>query len=109
LTRKYYVTLESIALQTRHILDTMNASGHDIRALYVSGGQVRNKMMMRLLAEVCGVPVVLPDEYGSAVVLGAAMLGKFAKEVAERGSVEVVGDALWKIMVCFSGRSIGFV
>ncbi|KAH0342006.1 Pentulose kinase, partial [Aureobasidium melanogenum] len=35
----YYVTMESIALQTKQIVDHMNASGHRIRTIFMSGSQ----------------------------------------------------------------------
>ena len=37
LARKFNVTLEAIALQTRHIVDEMNARGHQIDSIYMSG------------------------------------------------------------------------
>ncbi len=37
LARKFNITLEAIALQTRHILDEMNAKGHKIGSIYMSG------------------------------------------------------------------------
>jgi ribulose kinase len=37
LARKYWATLEAIALQTRHILEEMNSCGHDIKEIYMSG------------------------------------------------------------------------
>jgi ribulose kinase len=37
LARKFNVTLEAIALQTRHIVDEMNAKGHKIDSIYMSG------------------------------------------------------------------------
>ncbi|KAJ7283355.1 Pentulose kinase [Mycena rebaudengoi] len=102
LARKYHLTLEAIALQTRHIIDTLNAAGHDIKTICVSGGQARNAALMALLADVCGVPVLLPvDEGGGdagAVVLGAAMLGRFACEAKEGMGEEEQGRALWGIM-----------
>jgi hypothetical protein len=66
---------------------------------------------MQLLANVCDMPVVLPAEDSDAVVLGAAVLGRFAAEMAgpggEREMKEMSGkeqaDLFWKIMVgtCF--------
>lgn len=93
LARKYNVTLEAIALQTRHIVDEMNAKGHKITSIYMSGGQAKNIALMQLFADTCNMPVVLPYSHSEAVVLGAAMLGRFAAE----GS----GDSskLWDIMV----------
>ncbi|KAJ7367864.1 FGGY family of carbohydrate kinase [Mycena albidolilacea] len=103
LARKYHLALESIALQTRHILDTLNAAGHAIRAVYMSGGQATNRVLMQLFADACGVPVVLPFEHAGAVVRGAAVLGRFAAEAKagqERGMGEKEQDELlWRIMV----------
>jgi len=78
LARKYALALEAIALQTRHIVDKLNDAGHSIRALYLSGSQAQNSALMRLLANTCNMPVVLPSSHAASVVLGAAMLGRFA-------------------------------
>lgn len=101
LARKFNLTLEAIALQTRHIVDSMNAAGHDITAIYMSGGQAKNLMLMQLFANTCNMPVVLPQSSGAAVVLGAAMLGRFAADIGREGKLNEVqqGEALWKIMV----------
>ena len=70
---------------------------------------------MQLLANVCGIPVVLPANSGAAVVLGAAILGRFAKEVsdwrvthhgADKLSIIERNKILWNIMVrCQGGES----
>ncbi|KAG8835066.1 hypothetical protein FRC17_005419 [Serendipita sp. 399] len=115
LTMKFNVTLEAIALQTRHILDEMKTHGHDIRVIYISGGQAKNRLLVQLLADVCQIPVILPNNYEVSVVLGAAMLGRFASEVCqakESGGWEgfasqeevdlesgILGRKLWDIMV----------
>ncbi|TFK85067.1 Pentulose kinase [Polyporus arcularius HHB13444] len=102
LARKFNVTLEAIALQTRHIVDQMNAKGHSIRSIYMSGGQAKNAPLMQLFANTCNMPVVLPQNSGAAVVLGAAMLGRFAGEAqgdAKKLAIENRGEALWDIMV----------
>ncbi|KAJ8585422.1 Pentulose kinase [Rhizopogon salebrosus TDB-379] len=93
LARKYYLTLEAIALQTRHIVDSLNAAGHDITSLYMSGGQAKNAVMMQLFADTCGIPIVLPKSHSEAVVLGAAMLGRIAAQGVKEG------EDMWKIMV----------
>ncbi|KIK65750.1 hypothetical protein GYMLUDRAFT_39265 [Collybiopsis luxurians FD-317 M1] len=103
LARKYNLTLEAIALQTRHIIDEMNDKGHSITSIYMSGSQAKNVPMMQLFADTCGMPVVLPFDEGGAVPLGAAMLGRFAAEAAKKG-VETMnedqqGELLWDIMV----------
>ena len=92
LALKFNVTLEAIALQTRHIVDTLNAKGHSIQEICVSGGQAKNAPLMQLLADVCGVPVILPGlDGGTSVVLGAAMLGRFAAEVTTEHSSPASG------------------
>lgn len=96
LARKFHLTLESIALQTRHIVDTMNAAGHTISALYMSGGQAKNAKLMQLFADVMGMPVVLPESTSDAVSRGSAMLARFAAET-QKGDVKK--DLLWEIMV----------
>lgn len=94
------MTLEAIALQTRHIVDQMNDKGHAIRSIYMSGGQAKNTMLMQLFANTCSMPVVLPQSSGAAVVLGAAMLGRFAAEAQGKAlGKDQRGQALWEIMV----------
>ena len=86
----------------------MNAKGHAIRSIYMSGGQAKNAMLMQLFADTCNMPVVLPENSGAAVVLGAAMLGRFAAEAAaqtEKLAREKRGQALWDIMVGVVSRS----
>ncbi|KAJ7265859.1 FGGY family of carbohydrate kinase [Mycena haematopus] len=102
LARKYHATLEAIALQTRHIVDTLNGAGHAITAIYMSGGQATNRGLMQLFADVCGMPVVLPFEHSGAVVRGAAVLGRFAAAVAgQQGGMgeREQDEMLWRIMV----------
>ena len=113
LARRYHATLESLALQTRHVVqvvsghpndnDTKANSAGSIQAIYVSGGQaVSGGVMVQLMADACGVPVVLPDhDLGpSPVVLGAAMLGRYAAEMSEAGGrSDERGERLWRIMV----------
>lgn len=112
LALKYFATLEAIALQTRHIIESMNAKGHSIRRLYMSGGQVKNAVFMQLMADACGVEVQLPFSHSASVVAGSAILGRFAHEQQQAG-VHLVGDTqqaaeeasyahrdrLWQLMV----------
>ena len=85
----------------------MNAKGHSITSIYMSGGQAKNIPMMQLFAETCGMPVVLPFDHAGAVVLGAAMLGRFAAEASVKGkkmSEKEQNDLLWGIMVSFGAN-----
>ncbi|EST07803.1 Carbohydrate kinase, FGGY, C-terminal [Kalmanozyma brasiliensis GHG001] len=83
LALKYYATLEAIALQTRHIVEAMNAKGHQIDSIYMSGGHVKNPVFMQLIADVCGMPVQLPFSSSASVVAGSAILGRFAADVKD--------------------------
>ena len=95
--------MEAIALQTKHIVDEMNGKGHEIRTIFLSGGQSKNIGLMQLLANTCNMPVVIPHSSSTAVVTGAAMLGRLAAEASEKdGEGSVKG--LWDIMVRSSGR-----
>lgn len=91
----YYGVLEFLALQTRHIIDALSASGIPTTSLYMSGSQCQNALLMRLMADVCAMPVWVPLYVNAAVVHGAAMLGaKAATETGEGGQSE----DLWGIM-----------
>jgi glycerol kinase len=93
--------MEAIALQTRHIIEEMNSKGHKINTIYMSGGQASNIPLMQLFADICEIPVVLPFSHSNAVVLGAAMLGRFAAEKSATNlASEMEGKALWDILVC---------
>lgn len=84
LARKYVLTLEAIALQTRHIVDEMNRSGHHIEAMYLSGGgQARNLIYAHLLADVCGLRIQVPTEASASVTVGSAILGQLAAHVTQ--------------------------
>jgi len=57
---------------------------------------------MQLIADICDVHVILPHSPSAAVVLGSAMLGRFAAEVSMLGQVPSDKDQrqrLWRIMV----------
>jgi len=102
LAKKFNVTLEAIALQTKHILDEMETHGHKIRGIYMSGSQAKNIPLIQLLANICNVEVILPQSPSAAVVLGAAILGRFAAEVTVSGkkySDQEQRTKLWSIMV----------
>lgn len=104
LARKFCLTLESIALQNRHIIDALNASGHSIRSLYMSGGQAKNIPLMQLFADTTGMDVILPYSSADAVTRGSAALGRFAAEYVKSSggegmNSEEIGEKLWNIMV----------
>jgi len=65
--------LESVAYQTRDLLDAFEADGVEISELRVDGGMVGNDWLMQFLADVCACPIVRPD-YQEMTALGAAAL-----------------------------------
>ncbi|KAI5949258.1 hypothetical protein KGF57_004857 [Candida theae] len=106
LALNYFGACEFIAQQTRQIVQHMEEAGHDIKCIFMSGGQCRNGLLMRLLADCTGLPIVIPRYIDAAVVFGSALLGavaaeetvidhrfngpnsKRAKSLAERGGVQ---------------------
>jgi FGGY-family pentulose kinase len=93
---QYYGTMEFIALQTRHIIEAMNTSGHSVNSLYMSGSQCQNTTLMKLIATVCNIPVIIPQYITAAVCHGAAMLG--AKAASVKDDKEHTTEDLWSIM-----------
>jgi glycerol kinase len=54
-------TLDSIAYQTRDVIDVMNRdSGIEITELRVDGGAAANNVLMQFQADILGIPVVRP-------------------------------------------------
>ncbi|EFP87568.2 hypothetical protein PGTUg99_018151 [Puccinia graminis f. sp. tritici] len=115
LALRYFITCEAIALQTRQIVDKMNDQGHKITAIFMSGGLVKNAVLMQLIANICNVPIQLPASHSASVVLGSAMLGKAAYVSTQLSQSQVISkqdvaeerahqmkDKLWEIMVGMS-------
>ena len=90
----YYGAMESIALQTRQIVERMNDSGHAIQSIFMSGSQCQNEILMQLISTACGMPLVIPRYVHAAVVCGAAMLGVRAASCQDGAE----GEGLWSIM-----------
>ena len=88
-------TLESIAYQTKDVLDAMIAdSGIDLRTLRVDGGAVKNDFLMQFQSDMLDVPVERPVVQ-ETTALGAAYLAGLAvgfwesqDEIAEKWSVD---------------------
>lgn len=83
----------------------------------MSGGQTKNRALMQLMADVCGMGIVVPKDGKQGkgtggvvdpVVLGAAILGRYADEATKGGGGRMgQAERLWGIMVC-SVSSLGF-
>jgi glycerol kinase len=73
--------LESIALQTRDVVQAMSAaSGHDVPSLKADGGASANDVLLQLQADHLGVPVARPVVQ-ETTALGAAYLAGLAEGV----------------------------
>ncbi|KAI9306739.1 hypothetical protein BJ944DRAFT_263049 [Cunninghamella echinulata] len=95
LSLKYLATLQAIACQTRHILNSLNERGYTIDTLCLSGGLCKNEIFVQLQADITGCKIILPESIDAAVVIGAAMLGaKAASAISSTSSP----SSLWDIM-----------
>ncbi|MEK4030105.1 glycerol kinase GlpK [Pseudobacillus sp. FSL P4-0506] len=88
-------TLESLAYQTKDVLDAMEAdSGISLKTLRVDGGAVKNNFLMQFQSDMLQVPVERPI-INETTALGAAYLAGLAvgfwqdrKEIASKWQVE---------------------
>ncbi|MGJ9457596.1 glycerol kinase GlpK [Oceanobacillus sp. CF4.6] len=79
-TKNHFIraTLESLAYQTKDVLDAMIAdSGIDLKTLRVDGGAVKNDFLMQFQSDILGVPVDRPVVQ-ETTALGAAYLAGLA-------------------------------
>lgn len=71
-------TLESLAYQTRDVLNAMESDAHiDLKTLRVDGGAVMNNLLMQFQADLLNVPVERPA-INETTALGAAYLAGLA-------------------------------
>jgi glycerol kinase len=90
--------LESIALQSKDLIDAMEAdSGEPLRELRVDGGAAVNNFLMQFQADILGIRVVRPADV-ETTALGAAFLAGIAEKVWS-GSDEV--ESFWRVDRCF--------
>jgi glycerol kinase len=72
-------TLESLAYQTRDVVDAMQRdSGLDLKELRVDGGAARNDWLMQYQADILGIPILRPaivenTGRGAALLAGRAL------------------------------------
>ncbi len=79
-TKEHFIraTLESLAYQTRDVIDAMvSDSGIDLETLRVDGGAVKNDFLMQFQSDILGVPVDRPV-VNETTALGAAFLAGLA-------------------------------
>jgi glycerol kinase len=86
--------LESIAFQSRQLIDAMEAdSGELITELRVDGGAAVNNLLMQFQADILGKPVIRPTDV-ETTALGAAYLAGIAENVWS--GVEEV-ESFWRV------------
>ncbi|MBK5295028.1 MAG: glycerol kinase GlpK [Acidobacteriia bacterium] len=91
-------TLESIAYQTRDLVEAMEAdSGEPLRELRVDGGATANNFLMQFQADILGRRIVRPADI-ETTALGAAYLAGLATGFWK--SVEEV-ESFWRIERAF--------
>ncbi|KAI8086815.1 uncharacterized protein B0P05DRAFT_465856 [Gilbertella persicaria] len=88
---KYLATLQAIACQTRHIIETLNAQGYTIDTLCMSGGLCKSSLFMQILVDATQCRIIMPESIEGAVVIGAGFLGAKASGL--------ISNDLWNIMV----------
>ncbi|MCB1021922.1 MAG: glycerol kinase GlpK [Acidobacteria bacterium] len=87
-------TLESIAYQTRELVEAMQAdSGEELAELRVDGGAAANDFLMQFQADILGKPVVRPANV-ETTALGAAFLAGLATGVWQ--SLEEI-ESFWAV------------
>ena len=72
----YLATIQSLAYQTKHIINVMKENGCHFKVLTLIGGLAMNKTYGQLLSDIIELPVLLSSEkVDSIVLLGSAILG----------------------------------
>ncbi|XP_031833907.1 FGGY carbohydrate kinase domain-containing protein [Nomia melanderi] len=84
----YLATVQALTYGTKYILETLEASGHEVKELLVCGGLSQNPLFIQIQADVLGLPVLCPVERES-VLIGAAILGSYAA-----GKFNTMNDAI---------------
>jgi ribulose kinase len=64
---------EGIVFGTRHIIDSLREEGIEVRTASAGGGGVKSKIWLQLTADVCGIPITVPQSAGACGVVGSAI------------------------------------
>lgn len=70
---QYYATARGLVLQSRHIIEHLNAHGYAIERAALAGGHLKNPLLLRLYRDALGARAVLSDT-PEPVLLGTAMV-----------------------------------
>jgi glycerol kinase len=102
-TKEHFIraTLESLAYQTKDVLDAMiSDSGIELKTLRVDGGAVKNNFLMQFQSDILGTPVDRPI-VSETTALGAAYLAGLA--VGYWKDREEISKQ-WKIETTFTNK-----
>ena len=77
LARRYLASAQALAYGTRHIIESLNAAGHSIERVLLTGGGAKNALSLREHADATGCDLHLVSEE-DAVTLGSALLAATA-------------------------------
>ena len=90
-------TLQSVAYQTRDLIDAMSDDGIKPRVIRVDGGMVANDWFLQFLADILDIPVERPANVESTVLGAACLAGYRAGIVASADELATLWqrDALY--------------
>ena len=87
--------LEGVAFALRHNIDIIRNMGIDIKKSNVCGGGTKNKLWLKIIANVLGIELMIPENQEGAS-LGAALLA--AKGVMTAEEYEALENKVYKIV-----------
>lgn len=70
----YLSCLQALAYQTKHIMSTLGDRFH-FKLIVIIGGLAKNSLYCQLHSDVCDLPVIIPHESDSTVLLGSCISG----------------------------------
>ena len=73
LIKRYVASLSALAYETKWIIETMKMHGLDITQMVVCGSLSHNDLFMSLNADICGLPVILPNLPELTTAFGSAI------------------------------------
>ena len=71
----YLSTIQSLAYQSKHILEKLNENGVKPKMMTIIGGLAQNRLYCQTLCDVCSIPILVPDAPETSVIFGSAILG----------------------------------
>jgi glycerol kinase len=84
-------TLQSVAYQTRDLVEAMARDGTPLAALRVDGGMAVNDWLLQFMADVLGIPVSRPRLTESTALGAAVLAGYRAGVLPSRGYLPALG------------------